>query len=61
MKQKQNQGHREQIGGCQGGGVGGGRQWELGVSNVRLIQRMDKQQGLTVQHKELYSVSQDKP
>ena len=61
MKQKQNQGHREQIGGCQGGGVGGGMEWELGVSNVRFIQRMDKQQGLTVKHKELYSVSQEKP
>lgn len=28
---EQNQGHRDQTGGCQGGGVGGGMKWEGGV------------------------------
>ena len=31
MKQKQNQGHREQNGGCQGRGVGGLERDGLGV------------------------------
>ena len=26
-----------------------------------IIYRMDKQQGLTIQHRELYSISSDKP
>ena len=61
MKQKQNQGHREQIGGCQGGSG-----WEtdgLGVWDQQMqtgIYRMDKQQGPTVQHRELYSISCNK-
>ena len=63
MKWKQNHGHREQTGGCQGGG-----EWErvgVGVWDQQMqtgIYRMDKQQqGPTVQHRELYSVSCDKP
>ena len=36
MKQKQNHRHREQTGGCQGGGVGGGMEWEVGVSRCKL-------------------------
>ena len=62
MKQKQNQGHREQTGGCQGGG-GWGRE-RLGVQDQQMqtgICRMYKQQDPTVQHWELYSVSCDKP
>ena len=61
MKQKQNQGRREQTGGCQGGGG-----WErvgVGVWDQQMqagIYRMDKQQGPTVQHRELYSTSCDK-
>ena len=60
MKQKQDQGHREQTGGCQGGEelerVGLGvwdQQMETGVY------RMDKQQDPTVQPRELYSISCD--
>ena len=35
-KQKQNQGHREQTGG-QGGGDGGGMEWEAGISRCKLL------------------------
>ena len=62
MKQKENHGHREQTGGCQGGGG-----WErdgVGVWDQQMqtgICRMDKQQGPTVQHRELYLISCDKP
>ena len=62
MKQKQNQGHREQTGGCQGGG-----DWErvgvgVWVQHMQTdIYRMDKQQGPTVQQRELFSISCDKP
>ena len=35
-KQKQNYGHREQAGGCQGEGVGGETEWEAGVSRCKL-------------------------
>ena len=61
MKQKQNQGHGEQTGGCQGGGG-----WERvgwGVWNQQMqtgVYRMDRQQGPTVQHRELYSISYHK-
>ena len=54
--------HREQTGGCQEGGG-----WErdgFGVWGQQMqttIQRMDKQQGPTEQHRELYSISCDKP
>ena len=36
-KQKQNQGHREQTGGCQGGGAGRGLDWEFGISRGKLL------------------------
>ena len=61
-KQKQNQGLREETGVCQGGGA-----WERGGEGVwhqqmqTGIYRMDKQQGPTVQHRELYPISCDKP
>ena len=59
VKQKQNHGHRKQICGGQGGGT-----WErdgVGASTQAFICRMDKQQGPTVQHRELYSIYCDKP
>ena len=62
MKQKQTQRHREQTCGCQGGG-----EWEregLGVWDQQMqtiIHRIDKQQAPTVWHRELYSISCDKP
>ena len=34
VKQKQNHGHREQTGGCQGGGVGGRWSGTLGLADV---------------------------
>ena len=42
----------------------GGTFWEFGISRCKLlyiIYRMDKQQGPIVLHKELYSISCDKP
>ena len=39
MKQKQNHGHREQAGGCQGEGVEGGMEWEVKVSRCKLLYR----------------------
>ena len=60
MKQKQNQGHREQTGGFQGWGERVG----VGVWDQQMqtgIYRMDRQQSPTVQHRELYSIFCDKP
>ena len=53
--------HREQMRGCQGGGEWG--RDGLGVWDQQMqtiIYRIDKQ-GPTVQHRELYSISCDKP
>ena len=53
MKQKQNQGHREQTGGCQGGG--GQERVGVGVWDQQMqtgVYRMDKQESPTVQHNE---------
>ena len=62
MKQKQIHRHREQAGGCQGGGGGRGLDWESGVSRRKLvIYGKDKQQRPTAQRRELYSISCDKP
>ena len=50
--------HREPTGGCQGGD--GWQRDRLGVwvQQIQTIQqRMNKQQGPTVQHRELYSIS----
>ena len=61
-KQKWNHRHREQICGCYGGGVGERWTGSLGLADKNYyIQKIDKQQGPTVQHRELYSVSCDKP
>ena len=46
---------------AQGEGFGRGVEREAGVRRYELIQRVDKQQGPTVQHRELYSISYDKP
>ena len=35
LSMKQNQGHREQTGGCQGGGWKGGMNARLGLADVR--------------------------
>ena len=55
-KQKQTHRHREQTCGCQGAG---GREGlgERDQQMQTIICRMDKQQGPTVQHRELYSIS----
>jgi len=37
MKQKQNSRQRELTGGCQGGGVEGGMEWEAGVSRCKIL------------------------
>ena len=51
-----------------GGGTGrddrveGGMEWEFGLSRCKLLMlRMDLQQGPTVEHRELDSISWDKP
>ena len=36
-KQKQTHRHRERTCGCQGGGVGGGKDWEFGMSRCKLV------------------------
>ena len=54
--------HRNQTYGCQG--EGGWRRDGLGVWDQRvqtIMYKMDKKQGPTVQHRELYSISCDKP
>ena len=37
MKQKRNQGHREQTGGYQGEGGGGGQEWVSEISRCKLV------------------------
>ena len=37
MKQKQTRRHREETGGCQGGGGGRGMDWEFGISRCKLL------------------------
>ena len=51
--------HREQTCGCRGGGggCGGGKDWEFGISRCKLVSVGWKQQGPTVQHRELHSIS----
>ena len=61
-KQKQTHRRREQTCGCQGGG-GWGKDgvgvWDQQMQTITY--KMDKQQGPAVQHRELYSISCDKP
>ena len=62
MKQKQTHRHKEQTCGCQGGaemGKGWIGSWDQQMQTI--VQRMNKQQGPTIQHRELYSISCDKP
>ena len=61
-KQKQTLRYTKKIYGCQGE-EGWGKD-EVGFGDQQLktiIYRMDKQQGLTVQHRELYSILRGKP
>ena len=51
MKQKQTHRHRKQTCGCQEGELGA---WDQQMQNI--IYRMNKQQGLTIQHRELYLI-----
>ena len=37
ISMKQTHGHRKQTVGCQGEGVGGGMEWEVGVSRCKLL------------------------
>ena len=61
-KQKQTQGHREQTYGFQRGrGWGKDRIGGWGQQIHSIKYGKDKQQGLTIQHRELCSVSYDKP
>ena len=61
-KQKQTHRLREGTYGYQGGSKGA--EWEFGISRCKLLHifnRMDKQQGHTIEHRELYPISCDKP
>ena len=60
-KQKPTHRRRERTGGCQGGGAGEEKIGNLRLAGTYTIYRMDKQQGPTAQHRELYSLSWDKP
>ena len=60
-KDKQTHRQREQTRGCRGWR---GRENRLGVWDQQMqtgVYRMDKQQSPTVQHRELYSITCDKP
>ena len=62
QKQKQNEGHREQAGGAKGLQVGERCIGSLGLADENWrIYRMDQQKGPTVEKRELYSESCDKP
>ena len=61
MKQKQTHRHREHTCGFQGR-AGEGWIGSMGLADANYyLQRMEKQQGPTVQHRELYPISCDKP
>ena len=62
MKQKQTRGHTEQTVGCQGGGEQGREGlgvWDQQIQTITY--RMDGEGGPSVQYRELYSASWDKP
>ena len=61
---KQTHRHRKQTQGYQRGKLGGGRRDRLGLWDWQMqttVYKMDKQQGPTVQHRELQSISCNKP
>ena len=60
LSMKQTHRHREQTCGCQGW-QGNGWIGSFGLADANYYYRMDKQQGPTVQHRELYSVFCNKP
>ena len=57
---KQTHKHREQTVVAKTGG-GHGERWIGSLALQTIIYRMDKQQGPTVEHRRLYSISCDKP
>ena len=59
LQNRKSHSHREQTCACQGGRGQGGMDWEFGIMQT-ITWRMDKQQGLTVQPRELHSISCDK-
>ena len=61
MKQEQTHSHREQTCGCQGGVGGRDGLGVWGQQMQTIIYRIDRQQGPIIQHRELYSISCDKP
>ena len=58
-KWKQTHRQGEQTFGCQGGVVGRKMEWKLVPADVSYYTQ--REQGATVQHRELYSMSYDKP
>lgn len=61
LSMKQTQRHRGQTCSCQGEGRGGeGMEWQR-ECKPSYVDGMAKRQGSTVQHRELYSLSCDKP
>ena len=56
MKQKHTHRHRQQTG-CQMEGSGGGIEWDVWVTKCKILHRMNKQRGPSIQHRELYSIS----
>ena len=58
-KQKQTHRQRKQTYGYQSG-KGGGINQEYGINIYTLIYKRDNQQGPTVQHREIYSISCNK-
>ena len=57
LKQIQDQGHREEAGGCQAGGDWGRDGLGYWVQDIKaIIYRMDKQKAPTIWHRNLYSI-----
>ena len=62
LSMKQNHGHREETGGCQGGGGGQGKVGvEVGVSRCKFLHIGQINNKVLLQHRELYSITYDKP
>ena len=60
LSTKQTHRHREQTCGGQGGWGGGRDGWGIWDQQMQTsTYRMDKKQGPTVEHRELYSISRD--
>ena len=63
LSTKQTLGHREQTDGCQGGGegLGGGMEWEVGISRRKLLYTEWINNKVLLYNIELYSISYDEP